>query len=62
MEHQTILPDINLLTVRDGSNQEWFADAWQRKAGCGPVCCGKYPLSWRWFCLFPAASEIRYEE
>jgi len=44
MEHQIILPDINLLTVRDddlccdycGSNQEWFADAWQRKAGCGP--------------------------
>ena len=44
MEQKIILPDINLLTVRDddtgieycGSNQEWFADEWQRLSGCGP--------------------------
>ncbi len=44
MERKITLSDTNLLKVRDetancehcGSNQEWFADEWQRKAGCGP--------------------------
>lgn len=44
MERKIILSDMKLLIVRDdtdccdycGSNQEWFADAWQRQVGCGP--------------------------
>lgn len=44
MRYQIILSDMELLNVPDdtlccnycGSNQEWFAEAWQRKAGCGP--------------------------
>ena len=44
MERKILLSDMNLLTVWDdstscnycGCNQEWFAEPWQRKAGCGP--------------------------
>lgn len=44
MTRKIILSDMKLLIVRDdsdccdycGCNQEWFADAWQRQAGCGP--------------------------
>ena len=44
MEQKIVLADINLLSVWDddagveycGSNQEWYADKWQRLSGCGP--------------------------
>lgn len=39
------LSQLPLLDVRDGDNiyrggdQEWFAERWQRQAGCGPTNC-----------------------
>jgi hypothetical protein len=39
------LPGLSLLQIRDGDqeycggNQEWYAERWQRQAGCGPTNC-----------------------
>lgn len=45
MENAVMLPGLSHLDIREGEHvyhggsQEWYAEHWQRQAGCGPTNC-----------------------